>query len=73
MLRLAALAAAVTALYVARLDSTAGLVVDDAWYVVLATALAQGDGYRLVSSAVAPILPAVLTPSTPPFRGSATP
>jgi len=59
VLRLTAVAAAVAALYLARLDSTAGLVVDDAWYVVLAKALAQGDGYRLVSSAVAPILPAV--------------
>jgi hypothetical protein len=59
VLRPTLVAAAVAALYVARLDSTAGLLVDDAWYVVLAKALAQGDGYRLISSAVAPILPVV--------------
>ena len=31
------------ALYAARLDTAAGLYVDDAWYVVLAKAIAQGD------------------------------
>jgi hypothetical protein len=43
--------------YLARLDEAAGLYVDDAWYVVLATALANGDGYRLISSATDPIVP----------------
>ena len=55
----AAAAAAILAIYGLRLDSAAGLIVDDAWYVVLAKALAQGDGYRLISSAAAEILPAV--------------
>jgi len=54
-----AIAAVVAAIYLLRLDRAAGLVVDDAWYVVLAQALAQGDGFRLISSAVAPIVPVV--------------
>ena len=53
-----AVAAAVLAVYVLRLDSAAGLFVDDAWYIVLAKSLSQGDGFRLISSAVSPILPA---------------
>lgn len=59
MLRPLLVTAALAALYLARMDSAVGLVVDDAWYVLLAKALAQGDGYRLISSAAAPILPAV--------------
>jgi hypothetical protein len=55
----AVLGAAALAVYVLRLDHAAGLVVDDAWYIVLAKAIAQGDGYRLISSGVAQILPAV--------------
>ncbi len=47
------------AVYVLRLDHAAGLIVDDAWYVVLAKALAEGEGYRLISSGAAQILPAV--------------
>ena len=39
------------AVYLLRLDRVAGLVVDDAWYVLLGQALARGEGYRLVSSA----------------------
>lgn len=57
-----ALAAAVLgsfAVYILRLDTAAGLMVDDAWYIVLAKALAHGDGYALISSATSPILPAV--------------
>ena len=46
-------------LYLLRLDRTAGLLVDDAWYVLLGRALARGEGYRLVSSAATPILPVV--------------
>ena len=54
-----AIAAALTLLaaacvYLLRLDRVAGLVVDDAWYVLLGRALAQGDGYRLISSAAIP-------------------
>jgi hypothetical protein len=54
----AGLAVAVSAVYVLRLDAAAGLMVDDAWYIVLAQSLAEGSGYRLISSATAPILPA---------------
>lgn len=57
--QLAAIGAAVVALYLLRLDTAAGLYVDDAWYMVLAKALAEGDGFTLISSAVGPILPAV--------------
>jgi hypothetical protein len=59
--RLPAVAALVLAagIYSLRLDHVAGLIVDDAWYIILARALAQGDGYRLISSAVAEILPTV--------------
>lgn len=32
-------------------------MVDDAWYVLLAKSLAEGSGYRLISSAATPILP----------------
>ena len=39
------------AIYALRLDDAAGLIVDDAWYILLAKALAGGDGYRLISSA----------------------
>ena len=46
------------AVYVLRLDQAAGLYVDDAWYIVLAKAVWQGDGFRLISSATTPILPA---------------
>lgn len=52
------LAAGVLALYLLRLDPAAGLYVDDAWYIVLAKAIAQGEGTRLISSATTPILPA---------------
>ncbi len=45
--------------YLLRLDWVAGLVVDDAWYVLLARALARGQGYRLVSSATTAIMPVV--------------
>lgn len=55
----AGIAAVVISIYALRLDGAAGLIVDDAWYVVLAKALADGDGYRLISSATAPILPVV--------------
>jgi len=54
----AAAIAAVAAVYVLRLDSAAGLYVDDAWYIVLAESLWRGEGFRLISSATTPILPA---------------
>jgi len=62
--RAAAIAAAsamllVLALYLLRLDRVAGLIVDDGWYVLLGQALAQGRGFKLVSSAAAEVLPVV--------------
>lgn len=50
--------AVVIAVYGLRLDGTAGLYKDDAYYVVLARAIAEGRGYSLISSATAPVLPA---------------
>ena len=50
---------AIGAVYALRIDAAAGLLIDDAWYIVLAKALAQGDGYRLISSSTSRILPAV--------------
>src|SRR5687767_11574494 len=44
-------------IYVLRLDSAAGMMVDDAWYMLLAKALAEGSGYKLVSSPAVAILP----------------
>lgn len=49
----------VSLVYLLRLDRTAGLMIDDAWYLVLAKALASGDGYRLTSSAAVAIMPVV--------------
>src|SRR5262245_59194075 len=37
-------------IYLTRLDRVVGLVVDDAWYVLLAKALANGQGYTLINS-----------------------
>lgn len=45
------------AIYVLRLNGAAGLMVDDAWYVLLGRSLAEGSGYRLISSATDAILP----------------
>jgi hypothetical protein len=54
-----ALALALTlAIHWLRLDRVAGLAVDDAWYVLLAKALATGQGYTLINSP---------TPGTTPF------
>jgi hypothetical protein len=60
--RAAVIAAAlglVAAVYVLRLDRVAGLFVDDAWYVLLAHSLAEGRGFRLISSAAVELLPVV--------------
>jgi hypothetical protein len=54
----AAMIAVVIAVYGLRLDDTAGLFKDDAYYVVLARAIASGQGYSLISSAATPVLPA---------------
>lgn len=55
----------VAAIYILRLDNVAGLLVDDAWYVLLARALARGDGYGLVNAPT----PIGLTPYPPGFPG----
>jgi hypothetical protein len=53
------LTAIVAVIYAMRLDDVAGLIVDDAWYILLAKAIAGGDGYRLISSATIPVMPSV--------------
>jgi hypothetical protein len=53
---LAGLALALT-IYVMRLDKVFGLVVDDAWYVMLAKSLATGQGYTLTNSPTPGIVP----------------
>jgi hypothetical protein len=50
-------AALVAAVYVLRLDNVVGLIVDDAWYVLLARALAQGQGYTMINAPVAGLMP----------------
>jgi hypothetical protein len=52
----AALAVSLT-IYILRLDRVAGLIVDDAWYVLLAKALATGQGYTLINSPTPGITP----------------
>jgi hypothetical protein len=44
-------------IYVLRLDHVVGMVIDDAWYVMLAKALAEGRGYWLVNAPLDRILP----------------
>lgn len=44
-------------IYLVRLDHAVGLFVDDAWYVLLAQALATGQGYQLINSPTPGILP----------------
>jgi len=45
------------AVYLLRLDRVVGLMIDDAWYVLLAKALATGHGYTVVNSPSAGMLP----------------
>jgi hypothetical protein len=52
-------------IYVLRLDRVFGLFVDDAWYAMLAKALASGQGYTLINSPTAGITP--LYPPAFPF------
>lgn len=44
-------------IYLQRLDHVVGLIVDDAWYVLLAKALATGQGYTLINSPTPGIQP----------------
>ena len=48
---------ATLAIYVARLNDAAGLMVDDGWYILLAKSLAQGTGYRMISSPTPDVVP----------------
>src|SRR5688572_19147561 len=43
--------------YLLRLNGAAGMMIDDAWYVLLAKSLADGSGYKLISSPSVAILP----------------
>ena len=45
------------AVYILRLDSIGGLFHDDAWYMLLGKALATGQGFTLINSPSAGILP----------------
>ncbi len=45
------------AIYWLRLDKVFGMMLDDAWYLVLAKSLATGQGYTLVNSPTAGIVP----------------
>jgi hypothetical protein len=57
---LAALLAVTTValpVYLLRLNGVAGMVNDDAWYILLARSLAEGTGFHLISSPLEPILP----------------
>ncbi len=51
-------------IYIMRLDRVIGLIVDDAWYLLLAKALATGQGYSLINSP---------TPGITPFYAPAFP
>ena len=45
------------AVYLLRLDSVAGMFGDDAWYILLGKSLATGQGYTLINSPSAGIMP----------------
>ena len=47
------------AVYILRVDDVTGLFVDDAWYVLLAKALATSRGYSLINTPTAGIVPVV--------------
>jgi hypothetical protein len=49
--------AACGAVYLLRYDQVAGFTVDDAWYILLAKALATGQGYTLINSPTPGITP----------------
>ncbi len=61
----AVIAALFIVIYAMRLDRVVGMFQDDAWYVLLAKALATGQGYTLVNSPTSGILP--LYPPAFPF------
>ena len=59
LVKIVAMAGAIifSAVYLLRLDRVVGLFVDDAWYTLLAKSLATGQGYQLINSPSAGILP----------------
>ncbi len=49
-------------IYLLRLDQVVGMVVDDAWYILLAKSLATGEGYEMINAptpGIRPIVPPV--------------
>jgi hypothetical protein len=56
--------AAALTVYILRLDRTVGMFVDDAWYVLLAKALATGHGFTLINSPT-PGIPPLYPPGFP--------
>jgi len=60
-----ALTLAALALYFLRVDHVAGLIGDDAWYILLAKAVAEGAGPRLINSAGVEFLSNVYPPGFP--------
>lgn len=53
-----AIAVAVTStIYLLRVDRVVGLMIDDAWYILLAQAMATGQGYTVINSPSQGILP----------------
>ena len=58
-MKLAVTIVVVVAVYLLRIDPFAGLLLDDAWYLVLGKALSLGEGFRLISSSAAAIVPSV--------------
>ena len=60
-----ALTLAALGLYFLRVDDIAGLIGDDAWYMVLAKAISEGSGPRLISSAGTEFLSNVYPPGFP--------
>lgn len=51
------LVSAALAIYLLRLNNAAGLMVDDGWYILLAKSLAEGTGYRMISSPSPDVVP----------------
>ena len=47
----------VLAIYLLRVDTAAGLTIDDGWYMLFAQAIARGDGFTLTSSPMPGLLP----------------
>ena len=52
-------------IYLLRLDHVVGQAWDDAWYVLLAKALATGHGYTLINAPVSGIMPSLYPPAFP--------